>query len=204
MDGCEGWNRKKSWGPKNGCFWTAVLGKTHESHLDCKEIQPVHPKGNQCWIFIGRTDAEAEAPILWPPDAKSWLIWKDPDAGKDWGQEEKGIAEEKVVREHDQLNGHELSNLQETVKDREAWRAAVPGVSKSWTRLSDWTTAATGTVRSMERALDLAFDQLNCTERMQSKACLSIYLSSDQNMNLGCLFKLNVLLWKDNECLFEA
>ena len=81
---------KESWAPKNWCFWTVVLEKTLESPLDCKEIQPVHPKGDQSWIIIGRTDAEAEAPVLWPPDEKSWLIWKDPDAGKDWGQEEKG------------------------------------------------------------------------------------------------------------------
>ena len=83
---------KESWAPKNWCFWTVVLEKTLESPLDCKEIQPVHPKGNQSWIFIGRTDAEAETPILWTPHAKSWLIWKDPDAGKDWGQEEKGMT----------------------------------------------------------------------------------------------------------------
>ena len=86
---------KESWAPKNWCFWTVVLEKTLESPLDCKRIQPVHPKGNQSWIFIGKTDAES--PILWPPDAKSWLIWKDPDAGKDWKWEEKGTTEHKVV-----------------------------------------------------------------------------------------------------------
>ena len=84
---------KQSWVLKNWCFWTVVLEKTLESPLDCKEIQPVHPKGNQSWIFIGRTDVEAETPILWPHHVKNWLIWKDPDAGKDWGQEEKGIKE---------------------------------------------------------------------------------------------------------------
>ena len=83
---------KKSWALKNWCFWTVMLEKTLESPLDCKEIQPVHPGGNQSWIFTGRTDAEAEIPILWPPDAKNWLIWKDPDAGKDWRQEEKGTT----------------------------------------------------------------------------------------------------------------
>ena len=81
---------KESWAPKNWCFWTVVLEKTLESPLDCKEIQPINPKGNQSWIVIGRTDAETEAPILWPPDVKSWLIWKDLDAGKDWRQEERG------------------------------------------------------------------------------------------------------------------
>ena len=87
----------ESWVLKNWCFSTVVLEKTLESPLDCKEIQPVHPKGDQSWVFIRRADAEAETPILWPPDAKSWLIWKDPDAGKDWGQEEKGMTEDETV-----------------------------------------------------------------------------------------------------------
>ena len=85
---------KESWAPKHWCFWTVMLEKTLESPLDCKEIQPVHPKGNRSWIFIGRTDVEAETPILWPPDVKSWLIGKDPDSGKDWRQEEKGTTRE--------------------------------------------------------------------------------------------------------------
>ena len=93
-----------SWAPKNWCFWTVVLEKTLESPLDCKEIQPVHPKGDQSWVFIGRTDAEAETPILWPPDAKSWLIWKDPDAGRNWGQE-KWTTEDEMVGWHHWLNG---------------------------------------------------------------------------------------------------
>ena len=99
---------KESWAPKNRCFWTVVLEKTLESPLDCKEIQPVHPKGNQSWIFIGRTNVEAETPLLWPPDAKNWLICKDPDAGKDWRQEEKGMTENKMVGLHHWLNGHEF------------------------------------------------------------------------------------------------
>ena len=99
---------KESWAPKNWCFWIVVLEKTLESPLDCKEIQPVHPKGDQSWVFIGRTDVEAETPILWPPDAKDWLIWKDSDAGKDWRQEEKGTTEEEMVGWHHQLNGHEF------------------------------------------------------------------------------------------------
>ena len=99
-------NCEESWVPKNWCFWTVVLEKTLEGPLDCKEIQPVHPKGDQSWVFIGRTDAEAETPILWPPDVKSWLIWKDPDAGKDWGQAEKGTAEDEMIGWHHQLNGH--------------------------------------------------------------------------------------------------
>ena len=88
---------KESWALKNWCFWTVVLEKTLESPLDCKEIQPVHPKGDQSWVFIGGTDAEAETPILWPSDVKSWLIWKDHDAGKDWGQMEKGMMEDEMV-----------------------------------------------------------------------------------------------------------
>ena len=99
---------KESWVPKNWCFWTVVLEKTLESPLDCKEIQPVNPKGNQSWIFIGRTDTEAETPILWPPDAKNWLIGKDPDAGKDWRQEEKGMTEGEMVGWHPLFNGHEF------------------------------------------------------------------------------------------------
>ena len=92
MYGCSSWDYKECWGPKNWCFWTVVLEKTLESPLDCKEIQPVHPKGSQSWIFTGRTDAEAETPILWPPDVKNWLIGKDPDVGQDWRQEEKGMT----------------------------------------------------------------------------------------------------------------
>ena len=99
---------KESWVLKNRCFWTVVLEKTVESPLDCKEIQPVHPKGNQSWVFIGKTDAEAEAPKLWPPNAKNWLIWKDPDAGKDWRWEEKGMTEDEMVQWYHWLNGHEF------------------------------------------------------------------------------------------------
>ena len=97
---------EEGWMPKNWCFWTVVLEETLESPLDCKEIQPVHPKGDQSWVFIGRTDFEAETPILWPPDEKSGFIWKDPDAGKDWGQEEKGTTEDEMVGWYHRLNGH--------------------------------------------------------------------------------------------------
>ena len=106
MYGCESWIIKKVV-VQNWCFWSVVLEKTLESPLDCKEIQLVHPKADQSWVLIGRTDVEAETPILWPPDAKSWLIWKDPDAGKDWRQEEKGTTEDEMVGWH-WLNGHEL------------------------------------------------------------------------------------------------
>ena len=101
-------DHKESWVPNNWCFWTVVLEKTLESPMDCKQIQPVHPKRNQPWIFIGRTDAEAEALILWPPDANNWLIWKDPGAGKDWRREKKGTTEDEMVGWHHWLDGHEF------------------------------------------------------------------------------------------------
>ena len=117
-----------------------VLEKTLESPLDCKKIKPVNPKGNQPLIFIGRTDAEAEASLLWPPDAKSQLTGKDSNTGKDWGQEEKGVTENEMAGWQHWLSGLTLSRLWELVKDREAWRAVVHGVAKRWTWLSDWTT----------------------------------------------------------------
>ena len=107
MYGCESWT-KESWAPKNWCFWTVVLEKTLESPLDCEEIQPVHPKGDQSWVFFGRTDVEAETPILWPPEAKNWLLGKDPHPGKDRRWEEKEMTEDEMVGWHHRLNGHEF------------------------------------------------------------------------------------------------
>ena len=104
-------DHKEGWAPKNWCFQTSVLEKTLESPLDCKEIKPVNPKGNQPWIFTGRTDAEAEAPILWPPDAKNRLIGKDPEAEKDWRQEEKGMTEDEMVGWHHWFDGHEFGKV---------------------------------------------------------------------------------------------
>ena len=130
-------DNKKGWAPKNWCLWTVVLEKTLESSLDSKEIKPVNPKGNQSRIFIGRTDAETEAPILWPPDAKNQLIGKDLDDGKDWGQEEKGVTEGEMAGWHHQLNGHEFG---QTPGDSEGQGSLECCSSWGPARLSNWTT----------------------------------------------------------------
>ena len=135
---------KESWALKNWCFWTMVLEKTLESSLDCKEIQPVHSKGDQSWVFIGRIDVEAETPILWPPDAKNWLIWKDPDTGKDWRWEEKGTTEDEMVGWHLQLDGHGfgwtpgVGDEQGGLACCGSWGRKESGMLSDWTELNCW------------------------------------------------------------------
>ena len=132
---------KERWALKNWCFWTMVLEKTLQSPLDCKEIKPVHPKGNESWILIGRANAEAETPILWPLDVKNWLIGKDPDAGKDWRQEEKGTTENEMVGWHYQLNGHEFEQALSVGEEQESLGCFSPWGCKdsSMTEWLNWT-----------------------------------------------------------------
>ena len=156
-------DNKKGWVLKNWCLSTVVLEKTLESPLDRKEIKPVNPKGNQLWIFIGRTDTEAEALILQPSNAKRWLIGKNPDARKDWRQEKKRATEGEMDGWLHWLNGHEFVHLREMVKHREAWHAAVHRVANSQTRLNDWTTTARESRRyhavfcAQKQMLDIGF-----------------------------------------------
>ena len=130
---------KESWAPKNWCFWTVVLEKTLESPLDCKEVQPVHPKRNQSWIFTGRTDAETEIPILWLPDGKNWLLGKDRDSGKDLRQEEEGVTEDEMVGWHHQLDRHEIEQSPGAGDAQGSLACCSPWVTKSRTWLSNWS-----------------------------------------------------------------
>ena len=140
---------KENWAPKNQCFWTVVLGKTLESSLVCKDIKPVNPKGNQPWIFIGRTDAYAETQILWSPDEKNWLPGNNPDAGKDWRQEEKGTIEDEMVGWHCWLSEHEFEQALGVGDGQGGLACCSPWGRKSWTWLSNWTELNRGWDRWM-------------------------------------------------------
>ena len=154
-------DHKESWAPKNWCLWTVELEKTPQSPLDCKEIKPVNPKGNQSWIFIERTDAEAEVPIFWPPDAKNWLIGKDPDAGKDWGQEEKGTTVDEMVGWHHKLDGHEFEQTPGISDGQGSVACCSP-----WSHKESDTTGATWTELNAYFALPLAFFIVLLPERV--------------------------------------
>jgi len=136
-------DRIEGWAPKNWCFWTVVLEKTLESPLDCKEIKPVNSKGNQFWKFIGSTNAEAEVPMLCLPDSKSWVIGKDPHAGKDWRQEEKGMTEDEMVGWHHWFNGHAFEQALGDGEGQGSLVCCSPWGRKDWTWLSDWRTIYT-------------------------------------------------------------
>ena len=161
---------KKGWAPKNWCLWSMVMQKTLDSLLDSKEIQPVHPKWNQSWIFIGRTDGEAKASVLWPPDVKNWLTGKDADAEKDWRQEEKGMTEEKMVGWHHRLEGHEFEQAP-GVGDGQG-SLEVHRVTKSWTWLSKWTTPPGDTIHQPFGAWSQSWKK-----RCSVKRKLYVYLS---------------------------
>ena len=172
MYGCESWTMKKAEPWRIDAFWTVVL-KTLESPLYCKEITPVNPKGNQSWIFIGRADVEIEAPILWPPYAKSWLIRKDPDAGKDWRQEEKGMTEDKMVDGTADSTDRSLSKLWEMVKDRGAWHAAFHGLQRVG---HGWATEQQQTWPATANAMWVGVTESRPSPGLGGLACL------------GCLF----------------
>ena len=176
-------DHKEGWALKNWCFWTVVLEKTFESSLDCKEIQPVHPEGDQSWVFIGRTDAEAETSVLWPPDAKRWLIWKDPDVGRDWRQEEKGTTEDEMVRWHHWLDGHEFEQAP-GVGDGQGGLACC----SSWGRKElDTTERLNWTDRSYVPAFHMKkyIDKLN---KLSKIFHVAVHLHNFQRLGTKCNF----------------
>ena len=178
---------EESWAPKNWCFWTVVLEKTLESPLDCKEIQPVHPKGDQSWVFTGRTDAEAETPILWPPHGKSWPIGKDPDAGRDWELEEKGMTENEMVGWHLQLDGHEF-----------CWTPGVGDGQGGLACCSSWGRKESDTTEWLN------WTELKHAERNFIKLSSGFFIKSFSESFLHSGFKVSWCLYFDKMYVFNS
>ena len=214
MYGCESLDHKEGWVPKSWCFWTVVLEKTLESPLDCKEIQPVHPKGNQFWIFIGRADAEAEAPVLWPPEVKSWLIRKPSDAGKNWRQE-KGRTEDEMVGWPHRLNGHEFEQAWEDCEGQGSLACCSPWGHKELDMI-EWLNNNNNTINSYfvcvcvcvcvgAQSCPTLFDPINCSP--WGSSVHGIF--PGKNTGVGCHFPLQgIFLTPESDqsllCLLHA
>ena len=195
---------KESWAPKNWCFWTVVLEKTLESLLDCKEIQPVHPKGNQFWISIGSTNAEGEAPILGPPDAKSWLIWKDLDAGKDWRWEEKWMTEDELVGWYHWLNGHEFGQAPGVGDGKEGLVSSSPwGPQESdMTEQLNWTELEVKKVIcSIAEGRIVFHRESGRVSRGQLQEILQCWLGSREQNNVEAWEVHSKTPWRDAEAI---
>ena len=184
-------NYKESWALKNWCFWTVVLEKILECPLDCKEIKPVTPKGNQSWMFIGGTDAEAEAPILWPTDVKNWITGKDPDAWKEWRQEEKGMTEDKMVGWHHWLNGYEV-----WASSKSWWRTEKPGVLQSMglQRVEhDWASELNWIISDAEHLfMCLLATQMSSLEKYLFRASVHFFVCMFVLSCINCLYTLEI------------
>ena len=185
---------KESWVPKNWCFWTVVSEKTLESPLDCRKIRAVHPKGDQSWVFIGRTDVDAETPILWPPDTKSWLIWKDPDAGKDWRQEEKGTTEDEMVGWHHRLNGYGFGWTLGVGDGQGGLACCGSWVAKSRTWLSDWTELNWGLSRKTQFLWSLWPENYTHSSNISTSLSSSLIPAQPWNhTSVACILILQVI-----------